>query len=305
MSNHPLVSIAICTYNGALHLEEQLESIINQSYKNLEIIIVDDVSSDETLSILNKFSAADKRITVYPNKVNLGYVKNFESAISLCSGDFIALCDQDDIWQLDKIQLQVDAIGNAALVYHDSEFVSEEGISLNSKISDILNMYQGNSSLPFLFYNCISGHSLMMRTSLRDKFIPLDKKYYHDWAIAFAAAENGGIKYIDKALVKYRQHADSNTDILRIKKEKLKKSKIKFNEIQPEWLRSCYNKTILHKRYIADILSCFTDDRKIKNDSRVRLFSLLVKNFNLLFYLKKKNFFSKLNYIRKMCFRLD
>ncbi|WP_316830692.1 glycosyltransferase [Pedobacter aquatilis] len=305
MSNNPLVSIAVCTYNGAIHLEEQLFSLVNQTYKNLEIIIVDDVSSDNTIEILEKFASEDNRIKIYQNEINLGYVKNFEKAITLCQGDFIALCDQDDIWAEDKIALQVSSIGTSALIYHDSEFISETGDSLNSKISDILNMYQGKSSLPFLFNNCISGHSLMIRSDLRDKFIPLDKKYYHDWAIAFTAGEHEGIKYINKPLVKYRQHAESNTDILRIKKEKVKESKIKFNEIKPDWLRYCSNKTILHKNYILNILSCFTEDRQIKNNARLKLFSLLLDNFHLLFYLKKKSILSKMNYIRKMCFRIN
>ena len=301
--NDPLVSIAICTYNGVLHLEEQINSLLNQTYKNIEIIAVDDQSTDHTLKMLKAFAALDSRIKCFSNDSNLGYVKNFEKAVSLCSGAFIALCDQDDIWLEDKIRLQVKNIGAAALIYHDSAFMSEEGQPLESNISSILRMYEGNSSLPFLFYNCISGHSMMMKAGLREKFMPLNKNYFHDWSIAFAAAENGGIKYIDQALVKYRQHENSNTDILKIRKEKIQKNREKFNEIRPDWLRTCYDRTALHKSYIADLISCFTNDRNIKNNSRFKLFFLLIKNYHLLFYLKKKSTLSKLNYIRKMCFR--
>src|SRR5882762_9584184 len=99
MTQTPLVSIAICTYNGARFIRPLLQSITDQSYDDLEIIIVDDCSQDGTFDILNTFQEADRRVKLYRNEQNLGYVKNFEKAIDLCTGEYIALCDQDDIWQ--------------------------------------------------------------------------------------------------------------------------------------------------------------------------------------------------------------
>ena len=305
MIEQPLVSIAVCTFNGSCHLEEQILSLINQTYQNLEIIIIDDRSTDGTLDILKLITAKDRRIRLYENLENLGYVKNFEKAIGLCKGEFIALCDQDDIWCLNKVESLLESIGPAALIYHDSEFIGEDGVSLNKKMSEILNMYHGDSSLPFLFYNCVSGHSLFMKASLRNSFLPFDKIFYHDWAIAFAAAENGGIRFFNETLVKYRQHSKSNTDILKIKPTDLPTFRTKVSEIQPMWLVRCRTRTHLHKQYITDLLDCFTEERKIKNNSRLKLFFLLLKNYRLLFALKTKNTFSKLNYIRKMCFRFN
>ena len=99
----PLVSIALCTYNGEVFLQEQLNSLLNQTYTTIEIIAVDDASTDSTRSILEKKASTDSRLKVFINEKNIGYNKNFEKAISLCSGDFIAISDQDDIWEAEKI----------------------------------------------------------------------------------------------------------------------------------------------------------------------------------------------------------
>src|SRR5690606_33629827 len=106
----PLISIALCTYNGEKFLAEQLDSIVNQTYKNIEIIAVDDCSTDRTLTILQKYASKDVRVKVYSNKTNKGYSKNFEYAISLCTGDYIAVSDQDDIWVSDKLELLINKI---------------------------------------------------------------------------------------------------------------------------------------------------------------------------------------------------
>ena len=100
------ISIAMCTYNGAEFLSAQLQSILTQSRPPDEIIICDDRSTDDTQSLLRKFAAESAiPINVHINDQNLGSVKNFERAICLCTGDVIALSDQDDVWRNDKLQL--------------------------------------------------------------------------------------------------------------------------------------------------------------------------------------------------------
>ena len=112
--NIPLVSIALCIYNGERFLKEQLETLVNQTYKNIEIVAVDDCSTDSSVLILETYKAKYPFINIHRNARNLGYVKNFEKAISLCKGDFIALSDQDDIWDPDKIKLQAAQIEPAS-----------------------------------------------------------------------------------------------------------------------------------------------------------------------------------------------
>ena len=98
-TEQPLVSIAICTYNGERFLKKQIDSLLNQGYSNIEIIAVDDRSTDRTWDMLQEYAQKDKRVQTYQNEKNLGYARNFEKAITLCKGDFIALADQDDIWE--------------------------------------------------------------------------------------------------------------------------------------------------------------------------------------------------------------
>ena len=99
------ISVALCTYNGEKFINEQLDSILNQSKKIDEIIICDDCSTDNTIGILNKYYEQYPNIfKIYINRVNLKSVKNFEKAILLSSGDFIFLSDQDDIWVHNKVE---------------------------------------------------------------------------------------------------------------------------------------------------------------------------------------------------------
>src|ERR1700709_1166359 len=134
-----LVSIALCTYNGAAYLKEQLDTLVNQTYPNCEIICVDDCSTDNTVEILKQYTHSYPQIKLHINSKNLGYTKNFEKAIGLCSGEYIALCDQDDIWDKNKISIMSLLIGDNMLAYHDSAFVDENGNPLNKKISDVRN----------------------------------------------------------------------------------------------------------------------------------------------------------------------
>src|SRR5690606_37507523 len=101
----PLISIALCTFNGQEFLAEQLESILSKSYGHLEVIVGDDGSTDDAVDIVEKFAALDPRIKLYRNPEILDFKKNFERAIFLSSGDYIVTSDQDDIWETDKINL--------------------------------------------------------------------------------------------------------------------------------------------------------------------------------------------------------
>lgn len=114
--NKPLISVALTTYNGEKYLSEQLESIINQDYKNFEIIISDDNSKDKTIEIINDYKNKYSNIIVNFNSENLGFKKNFEKAISLCNGEFIAFSDQDDIWTTNHLSILFEKIGKKILV---------------------------------------------------------------------------------------------------------------------------------------------------------------------------------------------
>lgn len=130
------VSVALATYNGEKYIEEQLESIINQTIKPDEIIVCDDKSTDNTVLLINNIINRNRDIDIklVINKNNLGYIKNFAYAMKMCTGDVIFLSDQDDIWVINKIEdyLKVFENENIILLAGGKEYVNE-----NFHLSDI------------------------------------------------------------------------------------------------------------------------------------------------------------------------
>ena len=121
------VSIVICTCNGEKFLRRQLDTVLAQTFPLHEIIVQDDNSKDGTWSILQDYAAANPLIKLYRNTPALGVNGNFFSAMKRASGDFIALCDQDDIWESDKTERQLAAIGDKMLCSCHSQPFSEDG----------------------------------------------------------------------------------------------------------------------------------------------------------------------------------
>lgn len=295
--NDPLVSIALCTYNGEKYLREQLETLVNQTYANFEIIVVDDCSKDNTVTILKDYEDNFPNFKVYQNEQNFGYIKNFEKAISLCSGDFIALSDQDDIWDLEKIQTQVFQIGNHILTYHNSEFIDQNGKPMGKSMSAILNMYHGDSYRPFLFFNCVSGHTVLFKRELAAYCIPFPKDMFHDRWMAFVATNIGSIGYVDKCLVKYRQHENSDTNILKIKRENNKPVSFGRGSIVKtvKDLELFKNFPIVKdKKFIDKLYNLFKG--RLNDHFSFRLAIFLLRHQKSLQFISKKGRLSKFNY---------
>ena len=306
--NCPLVSIALCTYNGEKFLSRLLESIVNQSYRNIEIIITDDCSVDNTWSILEIYREKDSRIKLNRNEKNLGYIKNFEKTILSCTGTYIALADQDDIWLPDKITVSVENIKNNILVYHDSNFIDENDAPLGTEsMSTRYNMYDGDSCLPFILSNCVSGHASLFNADIKKYIFPFNGQFYHDWWLAYVAFNVGTVKYIDKILVHYRQHNDSITDNLKLRNSRLiDPAPVRGTErisLDLEWLKYCAD--YKYNRY-PDLIkeAYYLFSNLAQGKKRVKSFHFLLKHFDMLFYIcyKPKRFLSKINMIRKICF---
>ena len=214
MSELPLISIILCTYNGERYLREQLESLLQQDYARLEIIAVDDASTDTTLRILKAYAARDPRLQVYRNPSNLGFRRNFERALGLCTGDLVSPSDQDDVWMPSKLSRLQDTLGTAMMSYCDSELVDERGSALGQKISDKFNVASIDDPVSFVFSNCVSGHAMLFRRELiTSGALPFPAELFHDWWLAFVAASVGRIRYCPECLVHYRQHEKAVTDL--------------------------------------------------------------------------------------------
>jgi glycosyltransferase involved in cell wall biosynthesis len=286
-----LVSIAMATYNGEQFIEKQLDSLLAQTYTRIEIIISDDGSTDSTIAIVERYMKIFASISLFKNPIKNGINKNFENAIKHCKGDFIALCDQDDIWLPQKIEILINNIGSAALVYHNSLFIDTDGNSLSRTIADKLNCYSGQNSKTFLLLNCVSGHECMFAKRLVDIALPIPSVKYFDWWLAFVAAENGGVKYIDEILVHYRQHEKSKTDMLALKKTTKHKKEFLIYEESLEWYNSCA-KVSSNNKVFYELWAKYYKERKNEWFS-FSLFMLAQKNASALYSIKKKNKISR------------
>jgi glycosyltransferase involved in cell wall biosynthesis len=295
---NPLVSIALCTYNGAAYLAQQLDTLVAQTYPNIEIVVVDDNSTDDTYNILSDYAAKYPQFNIQQNPKNLGFVKNFERAATLCEGELIALCDQDDLWHPEKIALQVEHIKDSVLIYHDSEFIYQDGSSMGRKLSDVMNFYRGGDPLTFLFLNCVSGHAILMKRELLDNAFPLQATYFHDWWLAYVATNIGTIDFIPQCLVQYRQHPKNDTNVLRLKdkQEDKKLSSVTKIERIHQWLRFCkdFSKN-KDQKLIDDFYDAFT--KKVNSFIATPISALMYKYRKRVLYIRKKGKLNMLNYI--------
>ena len=294
-NNIPLVSIAMATYNGGLYLRQQMETLVMQTYANLEIIVSDDGSTDDTLEILYEYEKKYSFFTVKQNEVPHGIKRNFENALKYCKGKYIAFSDQDDIWMLDKIKKMVDNIGKHALIYHNSLFVDNNGKTLDKTFSTNLRMYQGSDCRAFLLCNTVSGHAILFQNKLLSIALPSPNAHHHDWWLAFIAADNGGIKFLDEALVHYRQHQLSQTDFLKLKDENLDFQKIEQENIV--WFEACASKKTTHQRFFKKWVALY----KVRNTKifNRKLFAMALSSMKTIHYMRKKKKINTILHILK------
>ena len=175
------IDILLATYNGEKYLEEQLNSILNQTYSNIRILISDDCSKDKTRKILEKYAQKDNRIQLYFQEKNLGYVKNFEFLLRQVENDIYMLSDQDDVWQETKVEHTYKKLieSNADLVFTDLEVVDENLKTIYPSFNDYMKLtrkikkYVNDYRLQYL-YNCVSR----MYINVKKEIYELDNTIY-------------------------------------------------------------------------------------------------------------------------------
>lgn len=211
--NDELVSVVMSTYNGSLYVAEQIESIINQTYPNLEIILADDASTDNTFDILKAYAEKDKRIIAYQRKENVRYNINFSEACSKSTGAYIAISDQDDVWELDKIEKQLKKINEDPdnILVHCISARFEERSQPHLRSIKKMNFFRGNDIKNFYLANYVLGHAMIFRRSLLNAALPFPPNVYYDWWLAAYACTMGKIEFIDEILVWHRMHQTNAT----------------------------------------------------------------------------------------------
>ena len=206
------ISVVLTTYNGEKFLKEQLDSLYNQTMLPDEIVVVDDCSNDKTVEILEKYKNT-KGLRYYVNDVNIGVNKNFEKAIKLCQGDYIALCDQDDIWFSNKIERsylklkEIEEDGFPSLVTSEHIDMDATGkiLKIPSKTKDT------NTYITTLLGHSMQGSSLMMNRKLVEYILPLpsNSNNMYDVYIGLIAAMIGNKYNISDPLMYYRRHKNN------------------------------------------------------------------------------------------------
>jgi glycosyltransferase involved in cell wall biosynthesis len=214
------ISIALCTYNGEKYLEAQLDSMMSQTVKADEIVICDDGSKDLTIQILQHYDRMHSGLfKIFLNEKNLGYSRNFEKAISNCTGDIIIISDQDDIWNENKIEKTKAFFSehpNADGVFHDLEIINDD-----QKILEPSYLNWKNISYDFVKENIRSSHlfirqqtmgsfvlgcALALRQSALKKYELHNFETAHDYLISQKLAAKNKLGFIPETLSKYRQH---------------------------------------------------------------------------------------------------
>ena len=220
------IDVLLTTYNGEKYIREQVESILNQTYKNIRLVISDDCSTDKTAEILKEYEKKDDRVVLYSQKKNLGYVKNFEFLLTKVENDLYMLSDQDDVWLPEKIEKSLEKLKkeDADLVFGDLEVVDEnlntifpsfgDFMLLNRKIKKYIHTYKVN-----YLYNCVTGCTVLSKKKFIEKMLPFpnNSKYLiHDHWLGLVVSLNGKLAYVEEKYIKYRQHGKNQVGAKRV-----------------------------------------------------------------------------------------
>ena len=199
-----MISVCMATYNGAEYIQEQLQSILSQIGPEDEIVISDDGSTDATLAVIKSIGSPCIRIVQGPRMKSPS--KNFEHALAQAKGDIIFLCDQDDVWQPNKVAVMLQALKTAACVVSDCRVVDAQLNVMDPSFYQVVRKHEGRW-YNLLVRNCYLGCCMAMRREVLDKALPFPKTVpMHDIWLGNVAAFYYSLRFIPDILMAYRRH---------------------------------------------------------------------------------------------------
>jgi len=225
-------SVAMCTYNGVRFIAEQLASIAAQTRLPDQLIVCDDRSTDATVECVREFARnAPFPVRVVENEKNLGSTKNFERAIELCDGDFIALADQDDVWLPEKLRRLEEALADqgTGLAFTDGEVVDESLLPLGQRVWQTIRfdereqrlVRKGHAFAVLLEHNVVTGAALALKAEFRKLILPIPNNLVHDgipvlhdWWAALLVSAVAKVSFVPESLFKYRQHSTQQMGVI-------------------------------------------------------------------------------------------
>ena len=274
MRGETLISVAMCTYNGEKYIREQLISVINQSLPPDELVICDDLSTDNTVDIIkNILKRWNGKLKLVVNQQNLGFSKNFEKAINLCAGDYIFLCDQDDVWDLNKISIIMGIFNSekdAALVFHDAMIVDEQLRLLKQSFWDCLNFNYKNfivMNYSHLSYeNIIQGCACAFKKTVFEKAKPFPEFALHDEWLGLVGITLGKVIPVPHALLQYRQSSNNALGAGKVSyKEKIQQWFYHYDDIIKKRNNNLMRRLHLLSYYNQRFLKSFQNDEYDNN----------------------------------------
>ena len=226
MANKTRCSVAMATYNGEKYIKEQIKSILINLSEEDELIISDDGSTDKTISIIKKFK--DDRIKIF-NGPKMGVKQNFANAIKYCSGKYIFLSDQDDVWKKDKIKKLLTVFKNekCLVVVHNANIVDSDLKKQEQTFFEFRN--SGKGVIKNIWKNTYIGCCMAFDSSIKEKILPIPNDIeMHDQWIGLIAEKYGKSTFVTECLIDYRRHDNNVSKMNHHPLKKMLKNRINF-----------------------------------------------------------------------------
>lgn len=270
------VVILLSTYNGEKYIKEQIDSILNQTYSNIQLIVRDDGSCDNTISILKQYEAK-KKLILYVGK-NKGFVNSFFELLKKEDSNYYAFADQDDIWKQDKIERAIEALEkenpNIPLLYCSNYTICDNNGNIKGKHRRVKNISFENSLV-----ECIAPGMTMVINKKASELIlskKYDECYYHDWWMYMVCVSFGKVIYDNYESVIYRRHNNVET-----KKEQ------NWFKIQIWRVKQIFSNNYF-KKVKKQIKSFYNEYEEQLQDEQIKIIKLFILPWNIkkIVYLK-------------------
>jgi rhamnosyltransferase len=295
------VNVLLPTYNGDFFLEEQIKSLLNQTYKNINILIRDDGSEDKTNSIIQRLAKTDDRIIVNSEIAeNLGLVANINFLLGISDADYIMYCDQDDVWFENKIEVLLDEMlrreseldKNTPILIHSDCYVTDENLNIKGLFKGDKPMQYGLQNSLFKFY--VQGASTLINKSLKKEIYPfIENVYLHDRYTHLVAEIIGSRFYVNLPLMYYRQHSanlvGSSSFIDKIRNSLLPEN-FSFFQIKDKMLiESLFNEKYPENEFLGAYLKMTSKETSLFQKLKIKLSCNISMRFKELFIMVIKN----------------
>ncbi len=309
------ISVAMCTFNGAKFLKEQIDSILNQTLKVDEIIICDDGSADDTLSIVTSYhNLYPNLFKFFKNENNLRSNKNFEKAITICDGDFIFLADQDDVWNESKVENTISffnqhtsiegVFSNASLIDENGNLLTDSSLWDNiiydeNKLNDYTEIEKYITSA----HSIVTGATFCFKKNCKEFIFPFPtiELFFHDEWISLLLSKRKTLASNPQKLISYRIHNSQQVGLNKsktlIKKNNIVnyvfKTKSNFSFIELYKIRKNFIRVVskfrnLEKNYSGKFIIDINEIIQ-KNIESIKLINNEMKKSNFILYFLCKN----------------